>query len=431
MENGDVELGNLIGKTVQFLLDCEEKGRKRKSLSQPSIHMVPTGFRNLSPSSFNPQVVAIGPLHKGDENLQEFEERKVIYLHEFLFRLNLSPKETLQACVEKVRGSISQIKACYTGIYDDTELAKMMVMDGCFILEFFCKLSEYKDAPVNTSPVITHRIIDDLLRVENQIPFFVLKNVFECTILNFNPQASLTQLLLPFLVTFMKNILQAEPLNIDTGAVDTCYDHILGLLHKSYQPSYRSGLFTLPNFHSATELDRAGVNFTPNDAATSLTAMKLNFSGFWWKPTLKMPVVCIHDSTEMAFRNLIAYEQSSSLLPNYVTSYAYAMHMLIHTPDDVAKLVESKVIINFLASNERAAKFLKNICKETIIVDFFYQDEWEKLHKYYNGYWPKQIAGLKRTYFSNPWSMIALFAGIVLFILTLVQTIFTVRSTGN
>ncbi|GKD18686.1 hypothetical protein Tco_1207844, partial [Tanacetum coccineum] len=44
----------------------------------------------------------------------------------------------------------------------------------------------------------------------------------------------------------------AEPLNIDTGAVDTCYDHILGLLHKSYQPSYHSGLFTLPNFHLAT-----------------------------------------------------------------------------------------------------------------------------------------------------------------------------------
>nr|GEV05076.1 putative ribonuclease H-like domain-containing protein [Tanacetum cinerariifolium] len=58
------------------------------------------------------------------------------------------------------------------------------------------------------------------------------------------------------------------------------------------------------------------------------------------------------------------------------------------------------------------------------------KDEWKKLHEYYNGYWPKQIAGLKRTYFSNPWSMIALFAGIVLFILTLVLTIFTVRSAG-
>nr|GEX96314.1 putative UPF0481 protein At3g02645 [Tanacetum cinerariifolium] len=431
MENGDVELGNVIGKTVQLLLDCEEKGRKRKSLSQPSIHMVPTGFRNLSPSSFNPQVVAIGPLHKGDENLQEFEKRKEIYLHEFLVRLNLLPKKTLHACVEKVRGSINQIKACYTGIFDDTELAKMMVMDGCFILEFFCKLSEYKDIPLDTNPVNTRRIIDDLLRVENQIPFFVLKKVFECTILDFNPQASLTKLLLPFLVDFMKTILKTKPLNIDTGAVDTCYDHILGLLHKSYQPSYRSELFMLPNFHSATELDRAGVNFMPNDAATSLTAIKLNISGFRRKRTLKMPVVCITDSTEMVLRNLIAYEQSSPLIPNYITSYAYAMHMLIHTPDDVAKLVESKVIVNFLASNERAANILKNICKETIIVDFFYQDEWKKLHEYYNGYWPKQIAGLKRTYFSNPWSMISLFAGIVLFILTLVQTIFTVRSACN
>ncbi|PWA99651.1 hypothetical protein CTI12_AA004180 [Artemisia annua] len=425
----------------------------------------------LSPSSFDPQVVSIGPLHKRNEKFQDFEERKVIYLHEFLSCLNLEPDLTFKSCVQKVIGSIEEIKACYGReiTYNDTEFAKtkacyggeityndfakMMVIDGCFVLYFFYSYSRQtrnlKNPPPNTHPneflknppALATRITYDLLGVENQIPLFVLKDIFECTI---SENESFNELILPYLTNIMPNILGPDPIMRHVGGVGRYDDdHILGLLHKSYQASYESEHFIrMPKFHSAVELDRAGVSFEPNNKhETSLTGMKLHssrFSFYQWpwckcKPTLRMPVLRVDDATEMVLRNLIAYEQSSSssLVKNYITSYAYAMHMLIHTPDDVAVLVKSKVIDNILASNDRAADILKNICKETVILDFFYHEEWEKLDKYYNSYWPKHIAGLKRTYFNNPWNMIALFAGIVLFILTLVQTIFTVTSTTN
>ncbi|PWA70645.1 hypothetical protein CTI12_AA133190 [Artemisia annua] len=354
MENGDVELRrqNIIGHTVQLLLDCKEKGRIRKLQSQPSIRMVPNALRALSPNSFNPRVVSIGPLHREDKILQDFEDEKEIYLHELLCKIDLLPEETLQACVQKVSDSIDKIRACYAGMmkFDDTELTKMMTNN------------------VSYSPYPS-----------NSYEFHL------------------------------------DPENLsDFRLVDTCDDHILGLLHKSNRLAFYNlpRNSNIPKFHSVTELDRAGVSFKPNKDATSPMAMKLEFSRFsvrhpwsWGKPTLSMPVICIDDSTETVLRNLIAYEH------------------------DIARLVESKIVINFLASNERAANMLKTICKETVIVDFFYDNEWQQLHRYYNGYWPKQIAGLKRTYFSNPWSMIALFAGIVLFLLTLIQTIFTVKST--
>ncbi|MFS8001615.1 hypothetical protein Hanom_Chr13g01192401 [Helianthus anomalus] len=58
-----------------------------------------------------------------------------------------------------------------------------------------------------------------------------------------------------------------------------------------------------------------------------------------------------------------------------------------------------------------------------------------ELNHYYNGYWSKNITtnmlSLRRTYFNNPWNIIALFAGILLFVLTVVQTIFTVNPAHN
>ncbi|MFS7903236.1 hypothetical protein Hanom_Chr01g00021631 [Helianthus anomalus] len=104
------------------------------------------------------------------------------------------------------------------------------------------------------------------------------------------------------------------------------------------------------------------------------------------------------------------------------------MGMLVNTQEDVAQLVESKVLVNSIGSNEEAANMINNMCKEVACLEFFYEQQWETLNMYYNGYWPKNIAWLRKTYFSSPWNMIALFAGIILFAFTIVQTIFTIKS---
>ncbi|KAJ0806897.1 hypothetical protein HanOQP8_Chr00c163g0778571 [Helianthus annuus] len=418
---------------VQRLLDRVKKEESHISQFSPSIYMAPRSLRDMSPSSFNPQVVSIGPLHREDEKVQAFEGRKTNYLIDLMRRANSPQEEILKLCVEKVYTSMEKIKACYvwTKAYDDTEIVDMMIMDACFILEFLFKFS-INDATVFEEGVLQHSdIFYDLILLENQIPFFILDEIYKCTVLKFSPNASLLKLIYPVLA--YANIFK-EGIKINNISVNNSH-HILSFLHQCYKPPYNikrgHHKSTIP---SVVNLDWAGVNFKPNKDPTWLMGMEVKlytfpcFIGSWSKPTLRIPVLKIYDSTEMILRNLIAYEQSGRT-HSYVTSYALAMDMLVDTQEDVAKLVDSGVLVNNMGSNDEAANMINSLCKGTIFVDFFYQEQWVKLSKYCDAYWPKHIAKMKRTYFNNPWNLIALVAGIILFAVTVVQTIFTIKST--
>ncbi|CAI9264190.1 unnamed protein product [Lactuca saligna] len=453
MEKADIGLEgkDIIGHTVKFLVDCKENGEILDNQVPPSIYIVPSAFRDLSPSSFNPRVVSIGPLHKQDENLKGFEVQKKTYLHNLLQRCvpkqtlqdehSVAIKQMLQECAEKVTHSIQRIKASYGGLTtcSDFELAEMMVIDGCFILEFGARLLELSS---KSNKLITQSIMFDLMLIENQIPFFVLENIFECTLLKSIPNASLTtyiqEILKYYSYIFVGNLVAPNV------SPDSTHDHLLGLLHKNYQPSKPIQAMFLPDpkGHSAMDLYRAGINFKPNEDQDWGLAMKLEVPSplFSWIPifmaipqipwlqwpTLKMPIMRINDSTELILRNLIIYEQFSNV-GKYITSYVCAMDLLIDTPQDVARLVKSKVLINHLGSNDHAANMINNICKEVLLLEFVYHEQWKDLDAYYNRYWPYTISGLRRTYFKNPWNIIALVAAFVLFALTVVQTIFTVN----
>ncbi|XP_076931688.1 UPF0481 protein At3g47200-like [Bidens hawaiensis] len=431
IENVDLEHGdeNVVHKTVENLLNYVGK-RCNVSIFSPSIYTAPSNLRNLSPSSFKPRVVSIGPLHKKDENLHRFEARKAASVHDLLSRNEplLTQVQTLTACVKQVTSMIEEIRGSYADVnsYNDSELAIMMVADACFILEFIHKL---------TTAGSKLRLQDqykpyDLVLLENQIPFFVLKGIYECVIYKFE-ERSLP--LLDFILPLLKQINLFEgKIKVGTSrSID--HDHILGYLQHCYWPKYpRSSGFPSSTIHSAVELDRAGVIFKPNQNSKWAMAMEMKLSKyssstFWFKPTLTMPVLHINDFTELVLRNLIAYEQSYVVTP-YVTSYARAMDMLIDTHEDIARLVRSKVIVNHIGSNEEAANMINRICKEVVPEHFFYTQQWEQLDSHFKGYWPRKIVKLKQTYFNSPWSIIALFTGIILFGLTIVQTIFAIKS---
>ncbi|XP_071728536.1 UPF0481 protein At3g47200-like [Rutidosis leptorrhynchoides] len=228
---------DIVGQTVQ-LLACELKGHHRAY--QPSIFKVPTELIDISPESYIPQVVSIGPLHRAATHVQAFEARKATYLNDLLGWLDLPHEPTLEECVQKVTGSINYIKQSYNEMvsYTDVELAHMMVMDGFFILEFIYKV---KDKDIDS--FLGESIMKDLLKLENQIPFFVLQDLFDCTILKCRPSASLTDLVLDALQVV--SIFVQDPRNeIDIPRPGTTPDHILGLLHTKKIYSIRILKFT-------------------------------------------------------------------------------------------------------------------------------------------------------------------------------------------
>ncbi|KAL7613663.1 UPF0481 protein At3g47200 [Lactuca sativa] len=355
------------------------------------------------------------------------------YLHHLLDHSGSNPEQTLQECVQKVILKIEEIKSCYEETtYNDEELATMMVIDACFIL-YFIHLISVEAGGFQGNWSIIPLIVHDMVLIENQIPFFVLKDIFESTFPHFKPNTTLTHHLKILLerYSFFMEYQVTNNINLDRTP-----DHILSILHYCLQPVHHplpySEVPMEQKRHSAMELDRAGVNFMPNEDANWAVAMKLElprfscFPWFWCKPTLRMPKLYVDDYTELLLRNLILYEQCT-LVPEYVTSYCWAIDMLVDTPEDVAKLIKSGVLVNDCGSNESAVYILNNICNDITSDVFYYYQEWERLDNYYKSYWPNAAAGLKRTYFSSPWNIISVFAAIILFVLTLIQTIFTLK----
>ncbi|KAJ0809579.1 hypothetical protein HanPI659440_Chr01g0016971 [Helianthus annuus] len=467
MENNDSELGDavviqnnvqgvserlkLIQKSVQGVSerlklhennDEDSDEDNDENQFSPSIYTVPRMLRDLSTSPFIPRVVSIGLLHREDENVQAFEWQKETYVIKLMSRINSPQEDILNSCMQKVYDSMQRIKARYgyiqmmTRDQDNIKFAERMVMDACFILEFTLRI-ESIDKSYRGNMLPDQTIIYDLVLLENQIPFFILNKIYKCTVLKFKQNAgSLIDFIRPLL-----NLLNIFKNNIETGNISISRtDHILSLLHQCYQlQAPTRSTFLTSTMPSALDLHNAGVHLKPSENPTWLMEMEVKLPRFPWfpwcwdKPTLRMPILDVHDFTELVLRNLIAYEHRSSLTHRkslaYITSYAYAMDMLVNTQQDVAKLVDSRVLVKSMGSNEEAAKMINSICKEVPQVHFFYGENFEKLNKYCHGYWPEKMAWLKTTYFSSPWSLIALGVGTILFALTVVQTIYAIKST--
>ncbi|GKB00759.1 putative UPF0481 protein [Tanacetum coccineum] len=327
-------------------------------------------------------------------------------------------EETLEACLLNgmwfLRMGVGERrvgKESYGGMiekYSDDEVATMMVIDGCFILEFCLK---FEDEMLSKMQHL--RIAKDLILLENQVPFLVLQALFDLSM----GKVSFT----------LSKLVVVKPSNpicalISKLAAAKLLNPIRALISN---PEDKKGTKNTPRaFHSIVELDRSGVHFKSYQGKEWSMTIKFQSSlfaylpWFWSKPTLLMPTLVIHDFTELILRNLIAYEQSFPQDRYYFTSYAHAMDMLINTQEDVAKLVESKVFVNILGSNQEAADMINKTCKNIILTDFYYDDEFKQIDKYYNAFWPKHMAWLRRVYFNNPWNSIALLAAIMLFTLT-------------
>ncbi|KAD3336080.1 hypothetical protein E3N88_31599 [Mikania micrantha] len=392
--------------------------------------MAPRTLRVRSPQSFRPRVVSIGPLHRDNKIVKAFERQKATYVTNLMNHINSSPRIIMNSCMEKVYASMEKIKACYvlTKTYNEVEFAEMMVMDACFILGFIYLTFEKKSIDMFHAEDVVH----DLVLLENQIPFFFLEEIFECTIVKLKPNTSLVVFMYPLLLIL--DLFKSDlDLNIlENISIDDTH-HILSLLHECYKPQKNDTIlkeFSITKPHSAVDLDKAGVKFKPNRSQTWVLGMEMELPCFLWswcKCTLRMPIFYVNDFTEVTLRNLIAYEQESRQTQNYITSYAFVINMLVNTQDDVAKLIDSEVLVNDMGSNEEVANMINKICKELAYVNSLYRKQWNTLDNYYNSYWPNHIGWMRKTYFSSPWNIITLIVGSIAFALIIAQTIFTIK----
>ncbi|XP_058083722.1 UPF0481 protein At3g47200-like [Magnolia sinica] len=257
---------------------------KLRSGNPPTIYIVPQRIRQVNEVAYEPQVVSIGPYHNGKERVQGMEEHKWMYLHSFLSRNRIRRLEDYLEAIEELE---DEARSCYSekvGPQMGNEFVKMMMLDGCFIVEFFLKCNELrlkqkeeldqkekavkpkekelkqkdtelnpieeelsllsafstfsKDAIFNTTGMVS-LIGYDMLLLENQIPFSILQRIFIMARPIHAPHM-LAEMALDFFDQLM-------PRNKEIKNKDT-YLHLLHLFH--------SHLITTPTHKNDPKLSR-------------------------------------------------------------------------------------------------------------------------------------------------------------------------------
>ncbi|TXG73218.1 hypothetical protein EZV62_001797 [Acer yangbiense] len=145
-----------------------------------SIYRVPKRLRELNEKAYTPQVVSIGPLHYGTDKLIPMEEHKRRYLQDFLRRAEANNIVDYVGIIKsnevKLRNSYAEdIKL------SSDEFVKMILVDAAFIIEILLKsmfrnLQNQNDR-IFTKPWMIADIMFDLCLLENQLPFFILKEL--------------------------------------------------------------------------------------------------------------------------------------------------------------------------------------------------------------------------------------------------------------
>ncbi|XP_010045251.1 UPF0481 protein At3g47200 [Eucalyptus grandis] len=428
-ENGS-SVHHVVHIDMSFLSKMEGKMQELPKILNPGagidsccIFRVPHSLSEINEKAYRPHIVSIGPFHHG-EGFQMIQEHKWRFLGDLLLRAE-SRRVVLKDFLEAVAPMEEEIRKCYSETlkFSGPDLIEMMVLDGCFIIELFCKVARiapvHPDGPLFTMAWVLPFLMRDLLRLENQIPYFVLQKLFDLSVGSGNDGPSLAKLALGFF-----NYMVQRPVHVLEKYYDKEGKHLLDLFRLSFIPDCqeeprRPGKF-LHLIQSAKKLDQAGVKFKLRKTYSILDVKFRN-------GVLEIPVLTIDDFWSSLFLNFVAFEQCYCHSSKYFTTYATLMGCLINTPADAGFLGDHKIIENYFGTDEEVARFFNNVGKDVVfdIHRNYLSKVFEEVNEIYQNHWHVRWAGFMHTYFNTPWSFISAAAAVWLLLLTMTQTFYT------
>ncbi|KAI3991483.1 hypothetical protein MKX01_006785 [Papaver californicum] len=461
-----------------------------------TIYRVPRNMADVHKNAYIPKLVSIGPFHYRDRLLQPMEDHKMRYLWYILGytcndddyttvsrqepgpsaevltpQLNLNvvvdslvlpkkKKEVVGVSLERLEEAMKALerrtRECYSETFNyinSEDFVQMMVMDGCFIIKLLLLYYKYYyedglQEPVN-DPIFKARwmlrsLQRDLLMLQNQLPFFVLQELFNLTSCAEQHNVSLVELAL----RFFNPIIPRELMNMDDLIeADIVYDHLLCLFRGSFITSLKSQYKrgkkkfhpTTPSVRLAqqekqlnycvTELQEAGIKFIKKEQSDDLLSIEYDEDGI-----LRIPQLHMDDNTVPLFLNSIAYEQCHEKAQPYFTNHFIFFDCLVNTSKDIEILHNNGIVNHVLGSDKDVAHLINKVCREIV-----YDVDVNHLHRqmkglnnycktYYSTRWHIWLRNLVHQYFSSPWTFLSLIAAIFLLILTTAQTFFAVYS---
>ncbi|XVF18355.1 hypothetical protein REPUB_Repub11eG0014300 [Reevesia pubescens] len=428
---------------------------------------------------YTPKFVIIGPIRHYHKLFEQMEMQKWRHLNSFLDRAKM--KASCKDFCELIINSEDKIRRCYETIYlrnwdflslkveqKDTlwsfELfIQMVLVDASFIIEIFLKA--YGEEGRHENDIFRR----DLFLAHNQLPFFILKDIYERAFsgnpnylsflhltchffsLYYNQNISIGDIISPnnrheeyraklegakHFTDLLRTLQLPYSFQKDTSKgksfcckwiknkvvyfIDLTSSSLLPSSSKKPDESLESGEY----LYSAVLLREAGVRFK---VSKSRCLLDIEFNPK--NGELKIPPLRVDESTESFFRNLMAWEKRYYPHDTYICDYIFLMEYLIKSTEDVDLLVRKRIIINQLGSNKAVETLFNNCCKHiTRAEKNSYADIFRKLNAYNAVRHHSWIAILKLQYFSTLWKGVATIAAVILLVLTLIQTIIAVIS---
>ncbi|CAO2814002.1 unnamed protein product [Amaranthus hypochondriacus] len=401
------------------------------------IYKVPPHISQVNQACFLPSILSIGPIYFKYPSLKSCQDLKLTHLKHFLelHSRTSSQAYNLANYIDIMKHHEEDARSYYehrTSL-SSNEFIEMMMVDAAFIIYYFICNSGYgiefsnPNNPMHKKIAWMVKITHDLFLAENQIPFFVLEDLYNLAFGAAYPHISFKDLTLRFIQN--AGVLERDPRgNLHTSFAYNARNasnikHLVDFLRVSYLPSdLRTHQYIIKKEEaqfspSAKELKAAGIKLICSTEKKSLLDIR------YGKGKLHIPTLTIQDDTEAIIRNLVFFEQCQHYSNSYFIDYAFFLNDLIGSAEDVQILVQNGIIKNLLGSHEEVALMFNRITKNIMLLspNFYYSGICGDLNEYVGIKWNRWMAILRRDYFNHPWSIISVVYLVFLLILTTLQ----------
>lgn len=191
----DLMFSSIASSMSEKIKYFEDRSMK---LEEPIICRVPADIKQDHVKEYEPMILAIGPYHRFTEGqggeihprLKPMEDMKLQFLIDLCEReannQGITKDAVLETFTKDVGSEEINVRKKYSkSIFQRMSsevFVEMLVLDGCFIIEYMLKVREgiydQKDAlPKTFHENIMTALTRDFLLFENQIPFFILEKI--------------------------------------------------------------------------------------------------------------------------------------------------------------------------------------------------------------------------------------------------------------
>ncbi|XP_021827638.1 putative UPF0481 protein At3g02645 [Prunus avium] len=338
------------------------------------------------------------------------EYHKKRYLRDFLRRNQLN----LEFYKRKIKGQEVKLRSCYAEPIgcSSEEFLRIILVDAAFIIEFLLRYNYPKfrdeDDYIFHKPWMHIDVLADLRMLENQLPLFILEDLFD-------PEKYFDYAHKPSIISLSYSVFDTP--FFWKGSKDDVLEgkrfcHFVDLIRTAcLPPKLKTDVREVKSIRtpSITELHRAGVKLK---AGSTNNLFDIRFAD----GTLE--IVSRRQLTEKSDRNLT--------VESHCNKFKRSRYVIVK----IKKIVKYGIVENWLGDNSEVSTLINKLGKGVWINDndFYFATVAEDLNSHCGTHWNKWKANLRQNYLNTPWAIISFVGAVFLLILTFIQTVCTIIS---